>query len=420
MINWDLVTDKKSFIEQAKDVLPTIEIDSLTNYGASLLNRDRGGFAKKIVFGGVERGRISSQAKKYAIRQAKYDRDTWYTKSFDSLVADAMKRKVPDISNDYIDHAKALTLKLLIAKNTEKNGHMFKVSVMDAESVATAIIRNIDPGKPVQEDDWKFIVKKESEKSKVDASRETAAIMAELSEDAKTRGNSSEVAMFGRMSTSSILKSVDGAVAMSHAFTTHEYNGDIDFTTAVDELKEFGFNQESEEEAGAGGLWDIDLNAGCFYQYCSISTMIYALNMLDGVDFNDKQALKERVSVMAKEVSEFIRLYLLTAPVAMQNSKASFPGPSAVYIRAAIRPQNHSYENAFARPVISNGEMDVVELSARRLVKCINRDIFFDNLYDKRYWLSDNDYPAPEGTQADKRLKDVLVELEEYIDGACH
>lgn len=49
MINWDLVVDKKSFIEQAQDVLPTIEIDSLTNYGASLLNRDRDGFAKKIV-----------------------------------------------------------------------------------------------------------------------------------------------------------------------------------------------------------------------------------------------------------------------------------------------------------------------------------------------------------------------------------
>ena len=47
MINWDLVVDKKSFIEQAQDVLPTIEIDSLTNYGASLLNRDRDGFAKK-------------------------------------------------------------------------------------------------------------------------------------------------------------------------------------------------------------------------------------------------------------------------------------------------------------------------------------------------------------------------------------
>lgn len=89
MINWDLVTDKKSFIEQAKDVLPTIEIDSLTNYGASLLNRDRDGFAKRVMFGGVERGRISSQSIKYAVRQAKYDKDTWYTVAFDRMVADA-------------------------------------------------------------------------------------------------------------------------------------------------------------------------------------------------------------------------------------------------------------------------------------------------------------------------------------------
>lgn len=95
MINWDLVVDKKSFIEQVQDVLPTIEIDSLTNYGASLLNRDRDGFAKKIVFGGVERGRISSQSIKYAVRQAKYDRDTWYTVAFDRLVASALKQRNP-------------------------------------------------------------------------------------------------------------------------------------------------------------------------------------------------------------------------------------------------------------------------------------------------------------------------------------
>ena len=52
--------------------------------------------------------------------------------------------------------------------------------------------------------------------------------------------------------------------------------------------------------------------------------MIYALNMLDGMDFGNKEALKERMSTMAKNISEFIKLYLLTAPVAMQNSKSKF------------------------------------------------------------------------------------------------
>ena len=148
--------------------------------------------------------------------------------------------------------------------------------------------------------------------------------------------------------------------------------------------------------------------------------MIYALNMLDGMDFDDKEALKERMSTMAKNISEFIKLYLLTAPVAMQNSKASFPGPSVVYIRAAVRPENHSYENAFAKAVMSNGENDVVELSAKRLKEYIDRDVFFDNQYDKCYWLSDNQYSAPKNAQTDKTLKDVLTELEAYVYGACN
>lgn len=412
MINWDLVVDKKSFIEQAKDVLPTIEIDSLTNYGASLLNRDRDGFAKRIVFGGVERGRISSQAMKYAIRQAKYDRDTWYTVAFDRLVASALKAQKPDVSNEYIDHAKALTLALL----SNKKDHAFKVTTEDANAIAAAILKHIDPTNPIDEKDWEI---KNGKKTEGDA--KAVAILKELTEEAKDRKNSSEVAMFGRMSTSEILKTVDGAVAMSHAFTTHEYNGDIDMFTAVDELKAFGFGDTaSDDSAGAAGIWDVDLNAGCFYQYCNISTMIYALNMLDGMDFSDKEALKARMATMAQNISEFIRLYLLTAPVAMQNSKASFPGPSVVYIRAAVRPVNHSYENAFVKPVMSNGENDVVELSARRLKEYIDNDVFFDNQYEKCYWLSDNQYSAPKNAQSDKNLKDVLKELEAYVYGACN
>ena len=85
-----------------------------------------------------------------------------------------------------------------------------------------------------------------------------------------------------------------------------------------------------------------------------------------------------------------------------------------------VRPENHSYENAFAKAVMSNGENDVVELSAKRLKEYIDRDVFFDNQYDKCYWLSDNQYSAPKNAQTDKTLKDVLTELEAYVYGACN
>ena len=409
MINWENVTDKKSFIAEAKDVLPTIEIDSLTNYGASLLNRDRDGFAKRTVFGGVERGRISSQSIKYAVRQAKADRDTWYTKAFDILVADALREKEPSVSEQYVKNVRALTLSLL---STGKD-HSFKVTKEDADAVADAIMGVYDINAEIVDAEWGL---GDDEKA-IKKLTKVPSILEALKSDALTRMNSSEVAMFGRMSTSDILRTVDGAVSMSHAFTTHEYNGDTDTFTAVDELKKFGFGGSNDR--GSSGIWDTDLNGGCYYQYCNISTMIYALNMLDGVDFNDKAALKRRFKTMARDVSEFIRLYLLTAPVAMQTSKASFPGPSVVYIRAGIRPMNHSYENAFAQPVYSNGENNVVSLSAKRLAKYIDDDKFFDNEYEKRYWITDNEYKAPKNTKSGMNLSEVLHDLEEYIDGVC-
>lgn len=409
MINWENVHDKRSFIDEAKDVLPTIEIDSLTNYGASLLNRDRDGFAKRVIFGGVERGRISSQCIKYAIRQAKSDTDTWYTKTFDVLVGKSIRAKAANASDDYINHARALTLKLLSAGKDIS----CKASTGDADAIADVILSVYDVNAPIVDAEWG--IGDASDVKKVTKIPEVSAL---LKRDMLTRLNSSEVAMFGRMSTSDILRTVDGAVSMSHAFTTHEYNGDVDTVAAVDELKKFGFGNTGNDR-GSSGIWDADINAGCFYQYCNISTMIYALNMLDGMDFNDKAALKRRFATMARDVVEFIKLYLLTAPVAMQTSKASFPGPSVVYIRAGIRPMNHSYENAFARPVYSNGEQDVVSLSARRLTDYINNDKFFDNDYERRYWITDNNYDAPNGATRDLNLSSVLKELEGYIDGVC-
>ena len=46
-----------------------IEISTLKNYPSTNLNRDETGAPKSMVFGGVERGRISSQSIKRAVRQ---------------------------------------------------------------------------------------------------------------------------------------------------------------------------------------------------------------------------------------------------------------------------------------------------------------------------------------------------------------
>lgn len=74
-----------------------------------------------------------------------------------------------------------------------------------------------------------------------------------------------DIALSGRMTTSGLMTSVDGALAVAHAITTHSVDADIDWFTAVDDLT------EDEDETGAGHLNTQEFSAGVFYRYASLN-----------------------------------------------------------------------------------------------------------------------------------------------------
>lgn len=73
-----------------------------------------------------------------------------------------------------------------------------------------------------------------------------------------TLNNAVDVALSGRMATSGLMSevgNVDGAMSLAHAITTHAVEADIDWFTAVDDLK---------ETTGAAHLGTQEFSPGCF------------------------------------------------------------------------------------------------------------------------------------------------------------
>ena len=409
MINYNNITNEETMHAELIKAMPRIEINTLVNYGGNLLNRDKSGFAKRITFGGVERLRISSQCLKYAIRRAKVENDTWNTINCANLVSCEIQRREPSATPEYLETVEKIVNEQLTPKSdkekTAKKDHMFKVCKYDIEDFATFILEEFPLNQPVDDKEIKYDAK---HLDKTAGGR----VQKKMKETSAKRSVTPEIAMFGRMSTSETLRSVDGAVCMNHAFTTNAMAGDIDEFTAIDEWMK-------GEQLGASMLGDTDINSGCFYKYVCINTLTLAENLLIGVDYTDIEEIKRRMQMIDDIVCEFIHLYAVTAPVAKQTSMATYAAPSCMYITAGVRVANFSYENAFARPAVANGDMDIVTDSVRKLVHSIDNDPFNLNTYDKRIWIGTDEYDVPKDVTVEN-FKDALNDIRGYVHGACN
>lgn len=410
MINWSAIYDAKSLHVELMGCLPRIEINSLVNYAGSLLNRDKSNFAKRINFGGVDRVRISSQCLKYAIRRAKVDSDTWNTRYMGNLVCEEIKRREPSVTDEYLEGVDAIVRQQLTPKDgeKEKKDHMFKVSKYDVADFADAILAEFPINLPIDKNEIMYDRKDAKKRAKTAGGR----VYDRLMETVATRPISSEIAMFGRMSTATMLRSVDGAVCVNHAFTTNAMSGDIDEFTAVDEW-------QNGEELGAGMLGDTDINAGCFYKYVSINVLTVVENLMQGVDYTDVDEMKRRLKVAIDAVIEFIQLYAITAPEAKQTSMATYASPACMYITAGVRVANCSYENAFSIPARAHGDVDIITDSVNKLVYSIDNDLFNLNEYDKRIWIGQDMYKKPNGVVVES-LRDALDDVRGYLYGTCN
>lgn len=344
-----------------------IEVHMLKNYAPANLNRDDTGSPKSCVFGGVTRGRISSQCIKRNIRQSElFVKECGEfgirTRKLPQLVADELKKR--GVSEDWIG---AVIKKVTGFGN--KDGK-------ENEDEITAQIMFVTPEEVRIAADCVNEAIKESKDIKAFEKIKAKDIQAKMSK-AGIRPMTLDIALFGRMVTSDAFRDVEASLQMAHAISTNRLEREFDYYTAVDDL----VSNEGEEDSGAGMIGDTEFNSNCYYMYYNLD-LDQLLKNLDGL---------ENVEKMAKQSAKaFLRAFAYTSPSGKQNSFAAHQLPSAIYVEIKEDKIPVSYANAFLTPAKPSMGKNLACDSIEKLVLQINnvQDCFNDIEVKKRIWFN--------------------------------
>ncbi len=304
-----------------------IELHILQSFPVSCLNRDDVGSPKTAIFGGVNRARLSSQSLKRAIRE--YAQDNLpnarfggeRTKLIVAPLAAALKKH--GVADDKIasEHAANIADKLAkLDARSVKGGETPQVGTLtflapsEIDSIAQQVAALL-AGNPKSKDYEK----------KLDKFCKSAGLL-----------DGADIALFGRMVASLPSLTLEGAAMFSHALSTHKADNDLDFYSAVDDLKPKG------DDAGAGMIGTLEFSSAVYYRYAAIN-----LDLLADDDHLAKLSAPERQQV----VDAFIRATLQAVPGARKNSMNAHTRPGYVLGIFKSASQPLQLINAFEEPV---------------------------------------------------------------------
>ena len=294
-----------------------LQLHLLTAYGPSNLNRDDTGRPKSVVFGGVQRLRISSQSLKRAWRTS----DVFATR-LDGHLAKRTQRLGKDVLDRLLeggmDEDEALGVARGIAsvfgkiKSENDKAPTFTEQLAfvspEERARAFALADKALGGEPVEEPTADDLL------GKVD----TAA----------------DIAMFGRMLADNPKFNREAAVQVAHAITTHRAIAEDDYYTAVDDLK----SRDEPDDAGAGFVGVQEFGTGLFYLYICVDRGLLLGNLGDAHSVRD---------------ASLAALVEAAATVAPGGKQASFASRArAIHVRAekgAAQPR--SLSAVFLEPV---------------------------------------------------------------------
>ena len=351
------------------------EIHMLKNYPPVNLNRDDSGAPKSCIFGGVARGRVSSQCLKRSWRTSPL-----LAEAVGAENLGARTRKLPElaaakladmgVSQEYID--------ILLPK---LSGFGNKEGKENGKGNYTAQVVFYAP-----ED---IVAVAEAVKEKLDACASAKAVKALKAKDLQDAVNGAEVrpvtldmALFGRMVTSNAFRDVEASMQVAHAISTNKLNMESDYFTAMDDL----LSGDTMEESGSGMIGETDYNASCYYIYASLDTDILRENL---------KYTPDSEALICKAIPALIRTMALTNPSGKQNSFAGNVLPSAILVECKEEKVPVSMVNAFAKPVKpeKDNDGDLILGSIQRLcteVDSIQRS--FGLSVSRRLWFCQDRY----------------------------
>lgn len=389
--------------------LPLVEVHILRPTGGEMYNRGFNGRHKTLTVGGTVRNRFSSQSDKHAIRYQWEDRLNTRTRLLPEIVRQEVKSQLGEASEEELTFADGLVDALFSSQTKVKKGiglttaQIHALSEYDVKAITDAVVgevRNPDHKSP---------------------SSSAAELRTALEKSADDRKLDTVTALFGRMSTESLLSTVYSAVQMNHAYSVNAASGDYDDFTAVDDYAEKMGIVISEEDAeksgqklGAGMMQTTDIASNTYYQYASVCERILFENLCRGRNLDDPAVIQSILQATNEITARFVKDFIFTLPGAKQNSNASYGLPTCVYITVGTKVYPMTMDSVYEKAVIGTEESSVADQAVARMLKAVEQahdGAFAVNDYEGQYWISDRNDAIPDYVKK-ATVKDLMEILE--------
>lgn len=339
-----------------------IELHILQSFPVTCLNRDDVGSPKSATFGGSQRARVSSQSQKRATRL--HFNHAYYGNEFHTertkLAHEGLVRILIEggLNKESAEPLALEVLSRLVDKagaakaKADKNGRMnmpalIWLSPAQIHAAAEAILANKNlieaaTAANASADKGKKSAAEKDLKKALDPV--TKAIQSAGISDA------GDIALFGRMVANDPSLNVEGASMFSHALSTHTTSNEIDFYSAVDDVKnQRGENDgEASEDAGAGMIGTLEFNSATYYRYVAINLDL----LFDAKHLGPISEQEKRKSLLRT----FITAVLTAVPGARQNSMNGATLPIEVLGLRKDKGQPLQLINAFESPIKAIGK----------------------------------------------------------------
>lgn len=367
-----------------------LEIHILQSFAPSNLNRDDTGSPKDAIFGGVRRGRISSQCLKRATRS--YFRTARLIDESDlalrtKRVSQELAENLAQLGHPHEDAERlaAVALGALQLKvDAGKSQYLLFLGRREIARIADLIHKRWDDllnAAPVEERGGKS--------GKKAAKAALPADLAKAMEGALDGGRAVDVALFGRMLADLPNKNLDAAAQVAHAISTHKVEREFDFYTAVDDL-------QPGDNAGADMLGTVEFDSACYYRYAVLDLE----KLLDNLQADQKLTLKG--------VDAFLRACVFAEPSGKQNSFAAHNLPSFVAFTVRQDASPRSLANAFETPV--RPDLDgLTAASIRALAKEWKRSDEIFGQTGATLYVNATDVPVTQVPGTDAETVEALV-----------
>ncbi|HBR22142.1 MAG TPA: type I-E CRISPR-associated protein Cas7/Cse4/CasC [Nitrospiraceae bacterium] len=348
-----------------------LNLHVIISHSPSCLNRDDMNMQKSAIFGGVRRVRISSQSLKRAMRTSGYFKDFLGAPSVRTRNLELLKEKfIDELKHDFEESIIRETIERFAKASVaaqendteeamesdedeavEETGKASKKIacapwVVDEIRVLCGILAGIklsaDELKKAEDTFKKQKTKKKKSLQEIKDDMLNKKIDKAVKEKAEAVKNACasarDIALYGRMATSGLMTTIDGAVSVAHSITTHAVDADIDWFTAVDDLVPLGSAHLDTQE----------FSSGVFYRYASINLKQIQMNLGLMPDIKAEETTEGRKKAL--EISaHLLHLLATVVPSAKQRSFAAF-NPSD-FVMASFSDIPISAANAFETPV---------------------------------------------------------------------